>query len=95
MYGGLALVALVLIRLMRPWRLPDQASRELSAIAAAVMLGLAVSTLVPARLDQTNRQRRRPRRRPDEHEIAAYQQQKIFTWGDLSARDRDDRPWSL
>ena len=40
MYGGLAAVALVLILLMRPWQLPDQASRELSALATAVMLGM-------------------------------------------------------
>ena len=40
MYGGLAAVALVLILLMRPLQLPDQASRELSALAAAVMLGM-------------------------------------------------------
>jgi formate-dependent nitrite reductase membrane component NrfD len=40
MNGGLAAVALVLILLMRPWQLPDRMNRELSALAAAVMLGL-------------------------------------------------------
>jgi hypothetical protein len=40
MYGGLAAVALVLILLMRPWQLPDQTSRDLSALAAAVVLGI-------------------------------------------------------
>ena len=45
MNGGLAAVALVLILLMRPWQLPDQTSRELSALAAAVMLGIVVLRL--------------------------------------------------
>lgn len=41
MNGGLAAaVALGLILLMRPWQLPDQTSRELSALAAAVMFGM-------------------------------------------------------
>lgn len=40
MYDGLAAVALVLILVMRPWHLPDQASRELSALTAAVMCGI-------------------------------------------------------
>ena len=42
MNGGLAAVALVLILLMRPWQLPDQTTRELSALVAAVMLGILV-----------------------------------------------------
>ncbi len=42
MNGGLAAVALILILLMRPWQLPDQTRRELSALAAAVMLGILV-----------------------------------------------------
>jgi hypothetical protein len=40
MHGALAAVALVLILLMRPWELPDQTSRELLALVAAVMLGI-------------------------------------------------------
>ena len=42
MNRGLAAVALVLMLSMRPWQLPDQTSRELSALAAAVMLGILV-----------------------------------------------------
>jgi threonine/homoserine efflux transporter RhtA len=40
MNGGVVTAALVLILLLRPWRLPDQASRELSALVAATLLGL-------------------------------------------------------
>jgi hypothetical protein len=40
MYGGSVTAALGLILLLRPWRLPDQASRELSALVAATLLGL-------------------------------------------------------
>jgi hypothetical protein len=45
MYGRLTAVALVVSLLMRPWQLPDQTSRELSALAAAVMLGILLLRL--------------------------------------------------
>ncbi len=38
--GGVAGAGLVLILLLRPWRLPDQASREYSALVAAILLGI-------------------------------------------------------
>jgi hypothetical protein len=45
MYGGTVAAGLVLILLLRPWRLPDQASRELSALVAATLSGLLLLTL--------------------------------------------------
>ena len=51
-----------LILLPRPWRLPDQASRELSALAAAMLSGVALSKTVRARLEVPGRIVRRSSR---------------------------------
>jgi len=38
--GSIAAVGLVLVLLLRPWHLRDDASREYSALLAAVLLGV-------------------------------------------------------
>lgn len=38
-------VGLTLILLLRPWRLPDQASRDSSALVAAILLALLLVRL--------------------------------------------------
>ena len=37
---GIAAGGLVLLLLLRPWRLEDQADRDYAALAAAVLLGM-------------------------------------------------------
>jgi hypothetical protein len=47
--GGVVGAGLVVIVLLRPWRLRDEASREFSALLAAILLGmLLVKLCVPA-----------------------------------------------
>jgi threonine/homoserine efflux transporter RhtA len=47
--GGVAGAGLVLILLLRPWRLRDQASREWSALVCAILLAmLLVRLCLPA-----------------------------------------------
>jgi threonine/homoserine efflux transporter RhtA len=47
--GGVAGAGLVLILLLRPWRLRDEAGREYSALLAAILLGmLLVNLCMPA-----------------------------------------------
>ena len=47
--GGVAGAGLVLVLLLRPWRLRDEASREYSALLAAILLGmLLVRLCMPA-----------------------------------------------
>jgi threonine/homoserine efflux transporter RhtA len=42
---GAAIAGLLLVLLLRPWRLPDQESREFSALIAAVLLGAVLLSL--------------------------------------------------
>jgi len=46
--GSIAAVGLVLMLLLRPWRLRDEASREYSALLAAVLLGVCLVKLCTA-----------------------------------------------
>ena len=43
--GAVAGAGLVLLLLLRPWRLPDQASREWSALLASMLLGVVLMKL--------------------------------------------------
>ena len=42
---GAAIAGLLFVLLLRPWRLPDQESREFSALIAAVLLGAVLLSL--------------------------------------------------
>jgi hypothetical protein len=42
---SILVAGLVFVFLLRPWRLPDQASREYSALIAAVLLGTVLAIL--------------------------------------------------
>lgn len=42
---GAGIAGLLFVLLLRPWRLPDQESREFSALIAAVLLGAVLLSL--------------------------------------------------